>query len=135
MGHVNPFFCFVFFGYLFILIFVYLKFQATKERLLIASFGLTISNRMVCLNNFTNVFIVVIAIFTLLTKKTFKPEENVEELLKKLEYFSYIENRIKSACDSSYLYWHFKVLVPIYLTDIYENASTPNKIHVRLLLI
>lgn len=79
---------------------------ATKERLLIGSFGITIANRM----------------------KTFKPDENVEELLKKLENMAYLESRIKQSSDFSYLFWHFKVLTPIYLTDIYENANIPNKI-------
>lgn len=74
---------------------------------MIANFGLTIANRL----------------------KTFKPEENVDDLLKKLETFSYLETRIKSACDSSYLLWHYNVIFPIYLKDIYENTNIPNKIH------
>lgn len=73
---------------------------------MIGNFGLTIANRL----------------------KTFKPDENVEELLKKLENMAYLESRIKQSSDFSYLFWHFKVLVPIYLTDIYENANIPNKV-------
>jgi len=80
---------------------------STRERLLIANFGLSIANR----------------------QKTFKPEENVDELLKRLEIFSFIETRIKHACDTSYLLWHYTVVLPIYLTDIYENTNTPNKVH------
>lgn len=86
----------------------------SKERLLVASYGLTIANRM----------------------KTFKNDENVEDLLKKLELFSYIETRIKQASDCSYLYWHFNVLLPIYLTEVYEsNAYTPNKIQFMILAV
>ena len=85
----------------------------TKERLLVASYGLSIANRL----------------------KTFKSEENVEDLLKKLDIFSFIEIRIRQACDCSYLYWHFNILLPIYLTDLYENAYTPNKLQFMILAV
>ena len=60
----------------------------TKERLLVASYGISIANRL----------------------KTFKSEENIEDMMRKLEMFSFIETRIRQACDCSYLYWHFNFL-------------------------
>lgn len=85
----------------------------TRERLLIANFGLAISNRL----------------------KTFKQEENVDDLLKRLEAHSFLETRIKNACDTSFLYWHYNVLIPFHLTDIYENTNTPDKIHYIILAL
>ncbi len=66
-------------------------------------------------------------------KKTFKQEENVDDLLKRLEAHSFLETRIKNACDTSFLYWHYYVLIPFHLTDIYENTNTPDKIHVIII--
>jgi len=85
----------------------------TKERLLVASYGISIANRL----------------------KTFKSEENIEDMMRKLEMFSFIETRIRQACDCSYLYWHFNILMPIYLTDLYENAYTPNKLQFIILAV
>jgi WASH complex subunit 7 len=85
----------------------------TRERLLIAKLGLVISNRM----------------------KTFRIEENVDELLSKLEYFSVLETKVKQTCDTSFLYWHFNVLLPIYLSDLYENSNSPDRIHYMMLAV
>ena len=50
-------------------------------------------------------------------------------LLRRLETFAFLETRLKSACNTSYLLWHYSVVFPLYLTDIYENTNIPNKLH------
>ena len=37
--------------------------------------------------------------------------------------------RLKVGCDCSFLYWH-QVVLPIYLTDMFETAMDVQKIHV-----
>jgi hypothetical protein len=45
----------------------------------------------------------------------------------KLEYLCHF--RLRQACDCSFIYWH-RVIFPIYLNDLFENAVDAHRIHV-----
>ncbi|KAK2158033.1 hypothetical protein LSH36_178g02040 [Paralvinella palmiformis] len=48
--------------------------------------------------------------------------------LKKLDVISEMSEKLHKACDCSFMYWH-RVILPIYLTDLFENAVDVHKLH------
>ncbi|XP_069101114.1 WASH complex subunit 4-like isoform X2 [Argopecten irradians] len=80
----------------------------TKERRLIAHLSLAVGTKM----------------------RTFKDDE-IQILyanLKKLEMICDLRERVRRSCDCSFVYWH-RVIFPIYLTDMLENAVDIHRIH------
>ena len=64
-------------------------------------------------------------------QKVFKDEEfaSLQGVLLKLDAICDLRERLKEACDCSFFYWH-QVVLPIYLTDLFDNAVDIHKIHV-----
>ncbi|XP_031573328.1 WASH complex subunit 4-like [Actinia tenebrosa] len=84
---------------------------ATKERQLIVNLGLHVGTLM----------------------RAFKDEEtdSLNNALKKIDIISGIRAKIKAACDCSFLHWH-RVVFPIYLNDLYDNAVDIHRLHYML---
>ncbi|XP_064632766.1 WASH complex subunit 4-like isoform X2 [Lineus longissimus] len=80
----------------------------TKERRLISSLALAFGTKMRC----------------------FKDDElsTLYSTLKKLDMLSDLRYKLRQACDCSFLYWH-RVIFPIYLNDLFENAVDAHRIH------
>ena len=49
-------------------------------------------------------------------------------ILKKQDAICELREKLRQACDASFLYWH-RVIFPIYLTDIYDNGVDSHRIH------
>ena len=42
--------------------------------------------------------------------------------------------RVRRACDCSFIYWH-RVIIPIYLSDMFENVTDTHRIHVSYAVV
>ncbi|EDO43986.1 predicted protein, partial [Nematostella vectensis] len=80
----------------------------TKERRLIVNLGLHVGTQM----------------------KAFKEDEmnNLDNVLKKLDIIGSLNAKIKAASDCGFIHWH-RVILPIYLDDLYENALDVHRLH------
>ncbi|XP_052679123.1 WASH complex subunit 4-like isoform X3 [Crassostrea angulata] len=80
----------------------------TKERFLITQLALALGTKM----------------------KTFKDDElqNLAATMKKMEVICDLREKVRQACDCSFFYWH-RVILPNYLTDMFENVTDPHRIH------
>ncbi|CAI8002431.1 WASH complex subunit 4 [Geodia barretti] len=58
-----------------------------------------------------------------------KDDERTPSLLRKLDAVCELRLRVQQMCDCSFLYWHKDVLVPLYLTDIYEHPTDSHRLH------
>ncbi|XP_071809991.1 WASH complex subunit 4-like [Asterias amurensis] len=81
---------------------------ATKERRLIANLALHVGTQM----------------------KAFKEDElaSYRTTMNKLFLVSDFREKLREACDCSFLYWH-RVVFPLYLADRFENAVDAHRLH------
>ncbi|XP_022098788.1 WASH complex subunit 4-like [Acanthaster planci] len=81
---------------------------ATKERKLIANLALHVGTQM----------------------KAFKEDElaSYRTTMNKLFLISDLREKLREACDCSFLYWH-RVVFPLYLADRFENAVDAHRLH------
>ncbi|CAG0882697.1 unnamed protein product [Darwinula stevensoni] len=64
--------------------------------------------------------------------RTFREEEmeNLKSTLQPLSMISALNMHVKEVCDCSFLYWHRSVILPIYLTNVFENPGEVHLLHV-----
>lgn len=62
--------------------------------------------------------------------KSFRDDElnSFVSVMKKLDIICDLWEKLTNACDCSFLYWH-KIMIPIYLTDLFDNAVDVHRIH------
>ncbi|XP_052261533.1 WASH complex subunit 4-like isoform X2 [Dreissena polymorpha] len=70
------------------------------------------------------------AIGTCAKVRTFKEDElaNLEENMRKLDIIADLREKVRSACDCSFVYWH-RVVIPIYLADMFETVTDTHRLH------
>ncbi|XP_057296069.1 WASH complex subunit 4-like isoform X2 [Hydractinia symbiolongicarpus] len=63
-------------------------------------------------------------------RRSFRDDEynNLTSLLKNLDIILDLKGWLRGACDCSFLYWH-KVILPVYLKDVYESCVDTHRIH------
>ncbi|XP_054723864.1 WASH complex subunit 4-like, partial [Uloborus diversus] len=61
--------------------------------------------------------------------KSFKEDEiaSFASVMKELDFICDLKQKIREACDCSFMYWHH-VVFPTYITDIYENGADTHHI-------
>nr|KAG5706407.1 hypothetical protein BaRGS_033168 [Batillaria attramentaria] len=79
----------------------------TKERRLILNLALAVGTKM----------------------KAFKDDEklSLDDTLKKLDLVCTFREKIRGACDCSFIYWH-RVIIPLYLDDMCENVTDTHRV-------
>ncbi|ESO99519.1 hypothetical protein LOTGIDRAFT_113446 [Lottia gigantea] len=62
--------------------------------------------------------------------KAFKDDElnTLAETLRKLDAICEFREKVRQACDCSFIYWH-RVILPLYLTDLCDNVTDTHRIH------
>ncbi|XP_068718075.1 WASH complex subunit 4-like [Montipora capricornis] len=81
---------------------------ATKERRLVTQLGIHVGTQF----------------------KSLRDEEmtSLTSVMKRINIISDLRARVKRACDCGFLHWH-RVVLPIYLDDLYESATDVHRIH------
>lgn len=62
--------------------------------------------------------------------KAFRDDEKVslDDTLRKLELICTLREKLRAACDCSFMYWH-RVIFPLYLDDLCENVTDTHRVH------